>query len=419
MRIAIIADPHLNKSVYKGVMDKETSDLPFRTVDFMNAYEDCINKVLDIKPDLVVHVGDTFDTFDPSNSVRTFLNNQIMKLSEAGLKTVFITGNHDVCRKHHPLEPISSLKIKNIKILDEPLMTIVKDKILIFFPYSLKVEKGEINIKDQFNSFIKECKDKISKDLSYQNKEIIFFGHFPVKGGSMNRYYSSEEEDGKIQISKKTIFNSNNKDISLSDLDTIGASYVFLGDYHRHQILETKKCKAMYVGSLERTDISEIDEKKGFIIYDSEANEEGQLGKCKFIENNNCRPMIVLTGTIENMEKQLESINNIKEAIVKIDFKGDSTQLTSFSEKIDNLKKKLKSSVNPIHVIHTQNVIDEEEEKKANEIENEIINNGHLEINDVLAVVREMIREKTSEKDEILILEKMADEIYKDFKEGK
>ena len=183
------------------------------------------------------------------------------------------------------------------------------------------------------------------------------------------------------------------------------------------KVLETKKCKAMYIGSLEKTDISEVDEKKGFIVYDSEAKEEGILGKCKFIENKSCRPMIVLSGTIENMEKQLEEIKETKEAIVKVSFSGNNDELNAFSANIDSFKKKLKSKINPIHILHTQDVTDEEEIKKAAEVENEIIAKGHIGAEDVLAVVGEMIREKISDQDEIIILEKMAAEIYKDVKE--
>ena len=331
MKISIIADPHLNKSVYKSVSDKEISDLPFRTVDFMKAYENSVDKVIRIKPDLNVVVGDVFDTFDPSNSVRRFLNEQIMKLSNSDIPTVYITGNHDVCRKHHPLEPILPFKIKGVKILDEPMVIQFKDKILMFFPYSIKVEKGDIDIKDQFNSFINKTKEIISKTENMQNKDIIFFGHFPVKGGGLNSY---SVEDGESVIIKKTIFNKSTKDISLLDLDSIGASYVFLGDFHKHQVLDTKKCKAMYIGSLEKTDVSEVEEKKGFILYDSEMNEDPILGKCSFIENENCRPIVILSGTIENMENQLKKIDKSDNAIVKIAFSGNSNELTSFSANI-------------------------------------------------------------------------------------
>ena len=174
----------------------------------------------------------------------------------------------------------------------------------------------------------------------------------------------------------------------------------------------------MYIGSLEKTDISEADEKKGFILYDSEAKEDDILGKCKFIENENCRSMVVLSGTIDNMEKQLEKIKNVKDAIVKVSFSGNNEELNIFSANIDSFKKKLKSKLNPIHILHTQDVTDEEETKKATEIENGIIEKGHMGTEDVLEVVKEMIREKISDQNEIDILDKMAAEIYKDVKEG-
>ena len=90
MKIAIIADCHLNKTVYKGVMDKNKLSLPFRNVDYMNAFEYMIDKnINEIKPELVVIPGDIFDTFDPNNDVRGFLNEQIAKLKEARIPIIF------------------------------------------------------------------------------------------------------------------------------------------------------------------------------------------------------------------------------------------------------------------------------------------------------------------------------------------
>jgi DNA repair exonuclease SbcCD nuclease subunit len=59
MKIAIAGDLHLNKTVYKGVMDRINSQLHFRNADFMKAFDYMVDKcVNEIKPDLFVVPGD-------------------------------------------------------------------------------------------------------------------------------------------------------------------------------------------------------------------------------------------------------------------------------------------------------------------------------------------------------------------------
>ena len=76
---------------------------------------------------------------------------------------------------------------------------------------------------------------------------------------------------------------------------------------------------------------------------------------------------------------QLNTIKNIgKGAIVKISFVGNKEELISFATGIDNFKKKLKNSLDPIHIYHVQKVLDDEEQNEATELENEIMEKGEV-----------------------------------------
>ena len=62
MKIAIVPDLHLNKSVYKGVYDRDNPSVPFRSADFMRAFESIVDKCInELKPDLFVIPGDVYD----------------------------------------------------------------------------------------------------------------------------------------------------------------------------------------------------------------------------------------------------------------------------------------------------------------------------------------------------------------------
>ena len=421
MKLAIVPDCHLNRSVYKGVMDREYFDLPFRSADFMRSFkwivDECINN---LHPDLFIIPGDVYENFEPSNLITGFLSSQLRKLMNAKIPVIILVGNHDVCRKHHALKSLKELDLKGVKVIEQPKIlehTEFGVKFLLF-PYSMDIEQNKISIKDAFNKFVKEIKEKDNGMPS------IFFGHFGVRGGTLNEYEDGDEDgildgiltDTTTTKDKKAYVNLNPKDIGLDDLDSIGAEYVFLGDYHRFQVLPTKKCIAMYPGSIEKSDLTEVDQKKGFVLYDSEAKPQGNMGKCQFIEYPHCRPMKELRGNIDQIRKQFLDIDASKyrESIIKITFEGNSDELFAFSTGLENLKKQIKEKINPIHLFHVQKTIDTDMEKAAGKIEQEIMAKGHMADEDVIEVVKEMLVETIKDQEECQKTVDLAVEIYRE-----
>lgn len=398
--IAAAADLHLNISKYKGVTDNVYVDTPFRHADFMNSFSWIIDKITnDIKPDLFVIPGDVVDHHIPTNILRGFFSEQLQKLVSCKIPVLILIGNHDVCSRSHALEDISKLKLKNIVVVEEPKVLKFKGTNLILFPYSMEVEKGNISIKEQFVNFINKTKE--NKD----NSNSLFFGHFGVNGAKINEYDIPKDVDKncleKDDEEKFGFINRNSKDINLKDLDSIGSDYVILGDYHQHQRLKTEKCYAMYTGSIERTDVSEADHKKGFIVYDSEAEEiKDGLGKCRFIEYPDCRPMLEISGTLKEMKSKVEkTIPYDKRPIVKVSFVGNSQEKMDFNIGFDSLKKDIFKKFNPIHFFHTLKTIGDKVDEEAQEIQDEIMEKGKAGSIALLDVIFESIKEKFKEEE--------------------
>lgn len=418
MIISIIADCHLNKALYKGILDKKYTTLPFRTVDFMKAFHFIVTQNIEkIKPDLMVIAGDIYDTYDPSNEVRAFFSRQLRRLADAKIPIIIMIGNHDVCRKHHALSPIKTLDLEGVKVVEEPEMMVIGNKVFLLFPYSLKVERNEISIKDQFYQFVEESNGKILQEHS--DKDVFFFGHFGVRGAVLKSYVNVADEHvltTETSTPKKTHVNTSSNDISVSDLDAIGAKYIFLGDYHQHQILPVKKGIAMYTGSIERTDMTEFDQAKGYVVYDDNNEEDKSMGKARFMEYPKCRPMIEFRGNAHDIFQGIDNLptKGVRGAIIKIAFVGTNKELMDFSSNLDEIHKRIKSKINPIHIYDRQKVINEEEESEAHHLEEEIIEKGHLNEKLVLKVVEEMIIEKEPDVQEQQTLIQIAGEIYKE-----
>lgn len=407
MKIAVVPDNHLNKVTYKSIMDSEFSDVSFRSADFMRSFrwivDTCINE---IKPDMFVIPGDVYDYFDPSNAVRGFFSGQISRLTGANINVIILIGNHDVCRKHHALKDIQELNLPKVRVVDRPkIFTIPKANMQFFmFPYTLQVEQKILTIRQEFEAFLKEIEEKKVKGMT-----SIFFGHFGVRGGKLNEYKEENEllseftdiTSTPITITKEFV-NTNPNDISAEDLDKIGADYVLLGDFHEFQILPTKHCFALYAGSIEKTDFSEINHKKGFILFDSEGVKDKQLGFCKFIEYPHCRDMIEFRGNFKQIKEQFEKLDysSYKNPIIKINFEGTNEEKLTFSVELEQFKKEVKRVLDPVHIYHVQKIKNSKWENQLSKIEREILDKEHLEAKDVLIVVKEIIDERVDNEEE-------------------
>jgi len=410
MRVAITADCHLNKVNFAAYKDKD-SGRPYKAHDFMKAFEYVVDKnISDIKPDVFVIAGDVYDTYDPSNDVRAFFSEQISKLVSAKIPIIILVGNHDICKKNHALSPLLSIKMKNVMVVEEPKLIKFKDHIFLLYPYSISVERSIISNKELYHKFIAESNEKKKSDERLKDLPTLFFGHFGVKGASMNL--------GKSQIGRElNVINKGSNDISVSDLDQSGADYVFLGDFHSHQILPTKKCISMYTGSLEKDDMTHRDSSKGFVVYDTEYDDDPKYGKSKFIEYPNCRPMISITGSLKEIREKVQNLDsNQKGASVRVVFKGNSKEADAFHLALEDIRSEIKEKVSPVHLFDAQNIIEKEKEEKGKEIEQKIIETGHMTEEEVMEVISEIIKEQTDEEEYELIYS-MAKDIQKEAKE--
>jgi len=412
MKIASIADLHLNIGKYKGVMDKDVSDLPFRNVDFTKAFEWMVDKCIDdVKPDLLVIPGDVADYYEPNNLIRGFFSSQLAKLVEANIHVIILLGNHDVCRRHHALKDIKELNLPHIEVIENPTISEYKGTHLYLFPYSVDMERKKVTTKEEFSKFVKKIEERDDKGVSF------FFGHFGVRGAKLNEYEIKNHK--RVKKEKRAFINDNSDDISVAELDLIGSDYVILGDYHQHQVLSTKNCFSMYCGSIEKTDMSEIDQEKGFVVYDSDVEELPEMGKCRFIVYPSCRPMIEVKGTIKEIKEQFEKLKaeDYQGAIVKVAFAGNETDLIDFSVGLDTLKKEMTEKIKPVYLFHEQKTSSVEgKDSEVDEIEEEVMVDGKIDKGLVMKVLQETISDKLSgheDKDnEEIILMKMAEEIY-------
>ncbi|HTY47626.1 MAG TPA: DNA repair exonuclease [Methanomassiliicoccales archaeon] len=234
MRIAHVSDTHLGFSAY-GRLDEE-SGLNQREVDFYQAFERAVDAILEAKVDVVLHSGDVFDSVRPSNRALSFALDQFARISEAGVPTVVIAGNHSTPK----LRETGSV----FKVFEH-----LKDVHPVY-----KGEYEQIELGDLAVHAVPHCEGEALQNAMAEMKPRpgkVNVGMLHVGVASIQDFRMGEFNEQVVPVSTLN-----------ESLD-----YIALGHYHGH-VNVTRN--ATYSGSMERLSFAEAGDEKGFVIVDLE-----------------------------------------------------------------------------------------------------------------------------------------------------
>ena len=92
MNILHFSDTHLGFQAFDVVNDDGVNA---REQDVYHAFQHTIERILERRPDAVLHTGDFFHRPSPSNRALTFGLEQLRRLADAGIPLYVIAGNHE------------------------------------------------------------------------------------------------------------------------------------------------------------------------------------------------------------------------------------------------------------------------------------------------------------------------------------
>ena len=233
MRIVHISDSHLGFSAYSKVEPREGVNQ--REQDVYDAFQQAIDKAIALKPDLLVHAGDLFDNVRPQNRAIDFALRQLLRLSEAGIETVLISGNHSTPRMR---------ETGNIFRIFEHLEHVHP----VHEPGCRELVFGDLTVHAVPHSANPTLLDVVAKARpSKETKRNMLVLHAGILGS--DTYKMDEFNEQTIPID------------ALSD----GWDYVALGHYHEYRRV---RGSAYYSGSTERFGFGEIGQNKGLVEVD-------------------------------------------------------------------------------------------------------------------------------------------------------
>ncbi len=243
MKILHFSDTHLGFQAFDRVTD---AGINAREQDVYDAFEHVVDRILDIRPDVVIHSGDFFHRPSPSNRALTFGLEQLRRLCDAGIPIVLIAGNHET-----PKTIYNSPILRALRTLDcvHPMFgasweTVEFDGVAVH---------GVPHIND--NRILYQ---ELERMQPVADKFNILLLHTSLGKRFLMEEYGEQVFPAEFEA-------------KLADFQ-----YVALGHWHNFQKIDLHP-NAWYAGSTERMSDTEIGADKGFILLDIGENNTGTV----------------------------------------------------------------------------------------------------------------------------------------------
>lgn len=270
MRILHFADIHIGVENYSKI-DPETG-LSSRLGDFLQTFDYLVEYAINSKIDLVLFCGDAYKSRDPSQTHQREFAKRVVNLSEAGIPSFLLIGNHDTPNtlgRATSLEIYRTLGISKVTIGDSP-KTYTVDTLdgpiqIIAIPW---VRRSQFLSRDQSR---KLTPDQINENIQESLTRIIQ-NHVRSLDPTIPSILASHVTVSQSTTSSEQSMMLGRDHVLLKSAITFPqVDYVALGHIHKHQILGTDP-HIVYSGSLQRIDFGEENDDKGFCVIELDTN---------------------------------------------------------------------------------------------------------------------------------------------------
>ena len=259
MKIAHLADLHLGYRAYHRMNARGGN---MREADVADAFRQAVNRITELRPDLVLVAGDVFHTVRPSNTsiADAFRQFSLMADRLPDVPIVMIAGNHDSPRSSDTGNILNLFReIDGVRVVCDECRSIRLPEIdtsILCLPH-VSLSSGE----------------EVQMEPDSGSKHNVLMLHGTLRGEKADQKLVYMSEYGGAEIPEEKVV--------YGDWD-----YVALGHYHK---VEDLASNAWYSGGLERTSTNIWFERedKGFLVYST------KTGRAEF-EPVQTRPMVDL-----------------------------------------------------------------------------------------------------------------------------
>jgi exonuclease SbcD len=338
VRILHFADAHIDMANY-GRHDPE-SGLPLRVLDFLRSLDVIIETAISEKVDLVIFAGDAYKDRNPAPTFQREWGRRIMQLSQAGIPTILLVGNHDLSPavgRAHAIQEFDTLQVPHVYVIAKPQL-LGPEQLgipvqVIGLPWVSRsglmasLETSAVEPEKIFTELEQKLSEIVEELIQTADDSIplILTAHASVQGAS----YGAE----------RTVMLGADLVLPGSLVKDARFSYVALGHIHKPQNLnEGSQPPVIYPGSIERVDFGEAKDDKFFVVATLEKGADTIVDWRKL---TSVRPFIdryvkleVTENISDNLKGALPSPKDMKGAIVRltVDYPRDFEKLIDDSE---------------------------------------------------------------------------------------
>ena len=232
------------------------------------------------KVDMVIFAGDAYKDRSPAPTFQREWGRRIIRLSQAGIPTFLLVGNHDMspaAGRAHAIQEFDTLQIPHVRVLQQPQFLSADELNLpvqmIAIPYISRsglmaaLEVSGVDKAEVYSEVEKRLTELLMEWLANADQSLptIMTAHASVQGASFG--------------SERTVMLGSDFVLPASLVKDNRLDYVALGHIHKPQNLNgpgpDPKDKTAYMhppviypGSIERVDFGEAKDDKFFVIAD-------------------------------------------------------------------------------------------------------------------------------------------------------
>ncbi len=278
MRLLQFADLHIGVELYgRPLPGKPWSS---RTEDFLKAFDFLIDHAINEEVDAVIFAGDAYKAREPSQTHQREFAKRIRRLSEGGIATFLLVGNHDLPNaesRAHALEIFRTLDVPNVAVGDsgwfqreghvpQILETRSGPLQVAFVPWpqiSNLLANSEAAAGETIEQLYKRIEVAIAELVVAQAQHLdpqlpaVLTCHLPL-----SEKLVSENSGSELWMQSGSV-----PRVPLSALHLDQFDYVALGHHHNAMQLNTEP-PCWYSGSLQEVDFGDAHAAKGFITLD-------------------------------------------------------------------------------------------------------------------------------------------------------
>lgn len=321
IKLLHFADAHIDIAAH-GRHDAE-SGLHVRVLDFLKALDTIIDAAIKEKVDLVIFAGDAYKDRSPAPTFQREWGRRIMRLSNAGIPTLLLVGNHDISPasgRATTLQEFDTLAVPHVHVIYKP--EFLKPADLEGLPVQV------LGLPWVFRSGLMASLGLSGADLTKVNEELEI-RLAEVLGKWMDELDPSiptiltahGSVQGALYGTERTVMLGKDLVLPGSLVKDPRLDYAALGHIHKAQdVNQGSQPPVIYPGSIERVDFGEVSDDKFYVIANIERGkttyEFHKLNGRRFFDRS-----VKIDDQIGMMEKVMEvlpSKEQLKDSILRL-----------------------------------------------------------------------------------------------------